>query len=197
MYRIPVFSCRVRCAASFRRCASPPESVVPDCPSRRYPSPTSSSTRRREVTFGDGAKNASASRAVICSTSWMFLSLYRTSRTLLLYRVPRHSSHTSSTSARKRISTVTVPSPWQASQRPPGMLNEKCPAVNPRFFASGVDANTSRIGSNAFKTVATLSPIPTGPLSLQRFVQDVVNQGGFAGARNAGNRDEQPERNHH
>ncbi len=35
----------------------------------------------------------------------------------------------SSTSARNCISTVTVPSPWQASQRPPGILNEKWPGV--------------------------------------------------------------------
>ena len=34
------------------------------------------------------------------------------------------------------------------------MLKEKLPAVSPRFFASGVEANTSRIGSNAFMYVA-------------------------------------------
>jgi hypothetical protein len=31
-----------------------------------------------------------------------------------------HSSQTSSTSAKNCISTVSVPSPWQTSQRPPG-----------------------------------------------------------------------------
>ena len=154
MYRIPVLACRVRCAASFRRCASPPERVVPDWPSRKYPSPTSSSSASRAVTFGYGAKNARASRTVICSTSWTFFPRCSTSSTLLLYRVPRHSSHTSSTSARKRISTVTVPSPWHASHRPPGILNEKCPAPSPRFFASGVAANRSRIASKAFMYVA-------------------------------------------
>src|ERR1051326_3195685 len=37
----------------------------------------------------------------------MFLPLYKTSRTPLLYRVPLRSSQTSSTSARNCISTVT------------------------------------------------------------------------------------------
>src|SRR5207247_1569732 len=43
--------------------------------------------------------------------------------------------------------------PWQASQRPPGTLNEKWLAVSPRDRASLVAANSSRIGSNAFKYV--------------------------------------------
>src|SRR6202041_3824757 len=103
-----------------------------------------------------GSKKLSASRTVIWRTSWMFFSLECTSSTLLLYRVPRHSSQISSTSARKRISTVTVPSPWQASQRPPGMLNEKWPGVNPRFLASGVEAKTSRMQSKALRYVAGL-----------------------------------------
>jgi len=34
------------------------------------------------------------------------------------------------------ISTVTVPSPWQVSQRPPGTLKEKCPAGKTRLVAS-------------------------------------------------------------
>ena len=56
----------------------------------------------------------------------------------LLKRVPLHSSHTSSTSARNCISTVTVPSPWQVSQRPPGMLKEKWPArVSALFGLAG------------------------------------------------------------
>src|SRR5712672_2257683 len=54
----------------------------------------------------------------------------------------------SSTSARNCISTVTVPSPWHVSHRPPGILKEKCPDVNPRFLASGSDAKRPRRPSN-------------------------------------------------
>ena len=36
-----------------------------------------------------------------------------------------------------------------ASQRPPGMLNEKWPAAYPRFSLSGSEANSSRMASNA------------------------------------------------
>src|SRR6185437_2557253 len=106
-----------------------PDNVDADCPSRKYPRPTSSRIFNFVVTFGVPAKNASASCTVISSTSWTFFPWYRTSRIPLLYRVPLHSSHISSTSARNLISTVTVPSPWHASHLPPGMLNEKCPAV--------------------------------------------------------------------
>src|SRR5436853_374668 len=62
----------------------------------------------------------------------------------------------SSTSARNCISTTTVPSPWQVSQRPPGTLNEKCPAEYPRLCASGVPANKSRMPSNALIYVTGL-----------------------------------------
>ena len=41
IYKTPSFSVRAKCAASFKRCASPPESVVADCPSRKYPNPIS------------------------------------------------------------------------------------------------------------------------------------------------------------
>ena len=47
MYSVPSLVACARCAASLTRCASPPESVVADCPSRRYPRPTSFSTRSR------------------------------------------------------------------------------------------------------------------------------------------------------
>jgi hypothetical protein len=49
-----------------------------------------------------------------------------------LKRVPSHWSHGTNTSARNCISTRTWPSPWHASQRPPGTLNEKWLAVRPR-----------------------------------------------------------------
>src|SRR5580704_1111384 len=87
------------------------------------------------------------------STSWMFLPLYFTSRMDALYRVPLHSSQGSSTSARNCISTVTVPSPSQVLHRPPGTLNEKCPAVSDILFDSGCEANSSRTKSNAFRYV--------------------------------------------
>ena len=47
----------------------PDDSVVADCPSRRYPSPTSSSTRNFSVSRGTSAKNFSASRIVRFKTS--------------------------------------------------------------------------------------------------------------------------------
>ena len=46
--------------------------------------------------------------------------------------MPSHWSHGTKTSARNCISTRTSPSPWHASQRPPGTLNEKWLAVRPR-----------------------------------------------------------------
>src|ERR1039458_441283 len=77
----------------------------------------------------------------------MFFPLYLTSRILAWYRVPLQSSQGSSTSARNCISTVTVPSPSQVLQRPPGTLKEKCPGVSESRLASGCDANNSRTRS--------------------------------------------------
>ena len=68
----------------------------------------------------------------------------------LLKRVPRHSSQMSSTSARNCISTVTVPSPWQASQRPPGILKEKWPARKSAALGFGSGGEGSRMQSKAF-----------------------------------------------
>ena len=62
-----------------------------------------------------------------------------TSSTCGLKRMPSHCSHGTKTSARNCISTRTSPSPWHASQRPPGTLNEKWLAVRPRAFASLVE----------------------------------------------------------
>ena len=61
--------------ASFTRCASPPESVVEDCPSLIYPSPTSRSVSSLFASFGRSRKNSSASSTVISSTSAMLLPL--------------------------------------------------------------------------------------------------------------------------
>ena len=52
-------------------------------------------------------------------------------------------------SARNCISTVTVPSPSQTSQRPPGTLKEKLPAAKPLRLASGWVAKRARISSKA------------------------------------------------
>ena len=45
------------------------------------------------------------------------------------------------------ISTVTVPSPLHSSQRPPSVLKEKNPGVNPICWDSGCAANSLRISS--------------------------------------------------
>ena len=47
-----------------------------------------------------------------------------------------------------------IPSPEQASQRPPLTLNEKRPFLYPRIFASLVLANKSRISSKTLVYVA-------------------------------------------
>ena len=55
------------------RCASPPESVVADWPSVRYPSPRSFSTSIFLPTTGSAAKNATPSSTDMFSTSSMVL----------------------------------------------------------------------------------------------------------------------------
>src|SRR5687768_18398794 len=77
----------------------------------------------------------------------MFLLLYLTERMSSRKRVPRQCSHVSSTSARNCISTVTVPLPWQVSQRPPGTLKEKWDELKPLVFAPFVPAKSSRMAS--------------------------------------------------
>ena len=52
------------------------------------------------------------------------------------------------------MSTTTSPAPSQASQRPPGTLNENQPGARPRARASRVSAKRRRITSKAFDTVA-------------------------------------------
>jgi hypothetical protein len=52
-------------------------------------------------------------------------------------------------SARNCISTVTVPSPSQTSQRPPGTLKEKAPGPKPLRLASGWAAKSARTSSKA------------------------------------------------
>ena len=49
-----------------------------------------------------------------------------------------------------------MPSPWQASQRPPFTLKEKRFDLKPRIFDSCVEANSSRISVNTPVYVAGL-----------------------------------------
>src|SRR5882672_8376941 len=51
-------------------------------------------------------------------------------------------------SGRKCISILMIPSPWQASQRPPLTLKLKRPGPYPRTFAFGNCANSVRIWLN-------------------------------------------------
>src|SRR6266478_3092244 len=110
---------------------------------------------------------------------------YLTSSTCGLKRLPSHWSHGTNTSARNCISTRTSPSPWQASQRPPGTLNEKWLAVSPRERASFVAANSSLIGSKALRYV-------TG---LDRGVQHVVDKRGLSRSAHAGHNSQRVQRN--
>ena len=154
----------------------------------------------------------------------MFLPRYFTSSTCGLKRRPSHCSQGTNTSARNCISTRTSPSPWHASHRPPGTLNEKWLGVSPRDLASLVDANSSRMGSNALRYVtgfdrgvrpigvwstSTTSltyswpssrrvradlAIPIALGALQGRVQHVVDQRGLAGSADAGDAGERVER---
>src|SRR6201992_1486364 len=130
------------------------------------------------------------------STSWMFLPLYLTSRMPALYRVPLHSSHGSSMSARNCISTVTVPSPSQTSQRPPGTLKEKCPGPKPRRLASGGAAERGLVDEDDVVEVVSAGEFAVEMRGVGAFglaerlhegaVEDLVDDGGFAGAADAG-----------
>src|SRR5918997_898548 len=181
--------CDDRCAAILIRCASPPDNVVAGCPSRRYPSPISSSTCSRRNTFGELPKKVRASRTVRSSTCVIERFLYLTSSTDALKRRPSHCSHGTNTSARNCISTRTSPSPSHASQRPPGTLNEKWLAVRPRDRASLVAANSSRIGSNAFRYVTGFD---LG--ALQRGVDDVVHERALSRSTDSGDAGQESER---
>src|SRR5688572_14675575 len=75
------------------------------------------------------------------STSLMLFPLYRISSVSRLYRLPWHFSQGTYTSGRKFISITRMPPPSQTSQRPLFTLKEKRPALYPRIFASGTEAN--------------------------------------------------------
>ena len=121
-------NCAVKCAASFTRCASPPDNVVAGCPSLRYPSPTSSRILSFCATRFPSArllKKSIASFTVIERMSSTFFPLYRISRASFLYRFPLQLSHVRYKSAMNCISIFWTPSPSHVSHRPPGTLNEK------------------------------------------------------------------------
>ena len=113
--------------ASFILCASPPESSVDGCPNLMYESPTSLRVSIFLLTDGTFSKKSTASSIVMSRTSYMLLSLYLTSRVSLLYLLPLHTSHGTNISAKKCISIFFIPSPLQASQRPPFTLKLKRP----------------------------------------------------------------------
>src|SRR3989304_8266382 len=102
------------------------------------------------------SKIFSASSTVRFKTSAMFLPLYLTSRVSLLNLLPRQTSQVTKTGGKKCISISFEPAPSQASQRPPGRLNENREMPNPFSFASGSEANKSRIGENTPVYVAGL-----------------------------------------
>ena len=101
-------------------------------------------------------KNSYASLTGISSTSLIFLPLYLTARVSFLYLLPRHSLQTTFTEGRKFISMTLMPAPLHSSQRPPGTLKEKRPALKPRTFASGVASKRVRMSLKTPVNVAGL-----------------------------------------
>ena len=77
----------------------------------------------------------------------MLFPLYFTSKVSLLYRFPWQTSQGTYTSGRKCISIFKIPSPAQASQRPPFTLKLNRPFLYPLALASDVAAKRSRIMS--------------------------------------------------
>ena len=86
----------------------------------------------------------------------MLFPLYFTSSVSRLQRFPPQTSQGTYTSGRKCISILMIPSPEQASQRPPFTLKLNLPLLQPFAFASAVEANRSRIRSNTPVQVAGL-----------------------------------------
>ena len=83
------------------RWASPPDSVVADCPRVRYPSPRSLSTSIFLPTAGSPAKNRTPSSTGMLSTSSMVFPRTVTSSVSLLNRAPLHAPQVTSTSGMK------------------------------------------------------------------------------------------------
>src|SRR5215217_6358617 len=106
--------------------------------------------------YGTLLKNATASSTVISSTSLIDFPLYLISSVSRLYLLPLHFSQCTYTSGKKFISITRIPPPSHTSQRPLFTLNEKRPALYPRIFASGTDANKVRISVKKPQYVAGL-----------------------------------------
>src|SRR5262245_50259672 len=133
--------------ASLTRCASPPDKVSDDWPSLIYPNPTSLRGWIALTIAGSVIKKSIASSTLMSSTSKMLLSLYFTSSTSSLNRLPPQDSQIKCTSARNCISTTCSPSPLQVSHRPPSTLKEKCFGSNPLILLNGCFENRSLISS--------------------------------------------------
>ena len=78
---------------------------------------------------GMAAKNSAASSTSIVSTSPMLLPRQVTASVSGLKRWPRQVSHGTFTSGRKLISTVRMPCPSHAGQRPSPVLKLKRPGA--------------------------------------------------------------------
>ncbi|MNR01446.1 hypothetical protein D3C85_1172510 [compost metagenome] len=92
MYRVLPVSRLDSSRDSFTRWASPPDSVVADCPSLMYDRPTSINVCSLRARAGTASKNTRASSMVISRVSWMLLPLYLISRVSRLYRLLLHTS---------------------------------------------------------------------------------------------------------
>src|SRR6187399_3696163 len=88
-----------------------------------------------------GWKNSHASSTDIFNTSLIDFPLYLISSVSLLYLLPLHFSQCTYTSGKKFISITLIPPPSQTSHLPLFTLKEKRPALYPRIFASGTEAN--------------------------------------------------------
>jgi hypothetical protein len=129
----------LRFAAGERRCRLPQPQI-----SEANLIQNSEASKRPLGTF---TKKASASRTVNCSFMDIF-PVIRTSSTPLLETRAAAFFANQLDVRQNCISTVTVPSPWHVSQRPPGTLKENARRI--ASLASGVSAKTSRMASNAF-----------------------------------------------
>src|SRR3989339_1818693 len=100
----------------------------------------------------------------------MFFSLYVISSVSRSNRRPLQTSQGTYTVGKKCISIAITPWPSHCSHRPPGRLKLKRPFLYPRYRASDVDANISRIGSHAPVYVAGLErdvrPIAHGSIKI-------------------------------
>src|SRR5690606_22140856 len=122
--------------ASLMRWASPPESVLDDCPNLTYPKPTSAKGCNLLIIFCCPAKKVKASSTVNSSTSYTFFSFQVTSSTCCLKRLPPHASQVRNKSAMNCISIFTSPSPWQTSHLPPSTLKENAAGLSPAALAA-------------------------------------------------------------